>query len=415
MSEALPVYTLWISSLEDPLVLYFCQMDSTNPLCKRYASQISRILKTLIIGANLLPTDAGSAIINLIGETDVGLIIRFLNGAVDSDIPPVIHINLNTPTDVHWKTHLLASLDIIMHDLKRERWHREMLEKDADSMRSRIAQGFICLILFCFWMERTIWWQEKELALLYNIIRQQTAASVAVNENFDAEQLKSKTDDEYEKEPQNTTIEEVNAITAILPIDSLSKKKIRNKQISSRKSKNDDCVRGLTSQDFCSLCPGEASFTDQECMRKHFISRHLDDELGKCMACPNISNRVDPASHMRAHIIRIYACKFCGKEGRKHYLKAHIRTHTGEKPFKCAICARRFADSSTYRRHQLVHTGEKKFSCPICGRCIARKDNVKTHIKSHERFYTYTFIFMNVPSLVGSYIEFILKSIYKFC
>lgn len=78
-------------------------------------------------------------------------------------------------------------------------------------------------------MERTIWWQEKELALLYNIIRQQTAASVAVNENFDAEQLKSKTDDEYEKEPQNTTIEEVNAITAILPIDSLSKKKIRNK------------------------------------------------------------------------------------------------------------------------------------------------------------------------------------------
>lgn len=54
------------------------------------------------------------------------------------------------------------------------------------------------------------------------------------------------------------------------------------------------------------------------------------------MACPNISNRVDPASHMRAHIIRIYACKFCGKEGRKHYLKAHIRTHTGEKPFKVA-------------------------------------------------------------------------------
>ena len=123
------------------------------------------------------------------------------------------------------------------------------------------------------------------------------------------------------------------------------------------------------------------------------VNEHSSNLLGsvtrrcKRCRCPNCINQSSTIINESSTSKRQHICHICKKiYGKTSHLKAHLRWHSGERPFRChwLFCSKAFTRSDELQRHLRTHTGEKRFICPKCGKRFMRSDHLSKHSKTHE-------------------------------
>ncbi|KAF9795916.1 hypothetical protein SFRURICE_008556 [Spodoptera frugiperda] len=174
----------------------------------------------------------------------------------------------------------------------------------------------------------------------------------------------------------------------------------------------------------CETCG--ASFTSNASLQAH-IRRHLGIKPFVCSVCGYACVlNMELRRHMMRHTgVRPYKCRVCDRRfgdfgsRQKHErrvsfylgmvwdgcsgdwwrglvvnvcgfacvmreaLKRHMQRHTGERPYKCRICDRRFGDYGTRQKHERLHMGVRPYQCSLCGKSFTYSYVLANHMLTH--------------------------------
>ncbi|XP_041867906.1 oocyte zinc finger protein XlCOF6-like [Melanotaenia boesemani] len=145
--------------------------------------------------------------------------------------------------------------------------------------------------------------------------------------------------------------------------------------------RNTEPAPGGTSVSLCCKVCGDA-FHSGGFLRKH-AETHCKDSKSICGVCgKQLDSPNSLQTHLQTHRETSGTCSICGKSFQN--MVAHMRSHTGIKPYRCTICSKRFPRPGALRRHKKIHSGERPYVCQLCGKTFIESTALKTHSRSHS-------------------------------
>ncbi|XP_066939177.1 zinc finger protein 761-like isoform X2 [Macrobrachium rosenbergii] len=150
----------------------------------------------------------------------------------------------------------------------------------------------------------------------------------------------------------------------------------------------------------CPECDYQGGTSD---IRKH-ITIHSGEMPYSCGVCRKKFRLISNCRrHELIHSGIKFECTIClAKFSDKQTLQKHKRFHTGVGLLTCSYCQKKFVQKGALRDHILTHTREKLFKCPTCDEAFAENSQLRGHMKVHGNAFTCGFcnkVFTRVDSL----------------
>ena len=114
------------------------------------------------------------------------------------------------------------------------------------------------------------------------------------------------------------------------------------------------------------------------------VREHMCSKCGKLYSTSNALK-----SHMILHSgVKPFTCQFCPlKFAQKSHMTRHVCVrHHNQRDLVCTVegCGKRFPDKYRLGNHLKTHTGERAYKCDTCGVCFSTSNTLKVHKKSQH-------------------------------